>query len=299
MDFKKIELKDRALFLKCLGNYDFLTYEYSFTTLYLWRNFLNVEFAIKDNYITVKKKCNGVGSYFVEPIGYRDSQVKDIAEELNEIKREFNMDFLFRDIEEPFLRKLINLFGDRIEYKEDENNFDYIYNTKDLATLSGVKYKKKRNRYNTFLNRYEDCYCKHINGNDQVINECKKLAEKWYYSHGNNTEELYYELQGIEDLFNNFDFLNIKAIAVYCDNRLVGFAIGEAVNEDYALIHIEKCLRQYTGVYEFINKTFIRECFPNTKLINRGEDLGDEGLRKTKMEYRPTKFGRKYIVNLK
>lgn len=299
MNFKKIELEDKQLFLKYLGNYNFGTYEYSFTTLYLWRNFLNVEFAVKDNYIVIKKKCNGIGSYFVEPIGYSDLELKNIIEELEVLRREYNMDCLFRDVEEPFLRKLINLFGDKIEYKEDENNFDYIYNTNDLATLAGVKYKKKRNRYNTFLNKYGNCYYKCINANDEVINECEKLAKWWYCTHGNNTEEVYYELKGIKDLFDNLDFLNVKAIAAYCDRKLVGFAIGEAVNKDFALIHIEKCCREYTGVYEYINKTFIKECFSNTKFINRGEDLGELGLRKTKMEYRPTKFGRKYIVKFK
>jgi len=45
LDFKPIELKDRELFHEYLKDYDFLTYEYSFLTLYIWRKMYNTEFA--------------------------------------------------------------------------------------------------------------------------------------------------------------------------------------------------------------------------------------------------------------
>lgn len=299
MNFKKLQLEDRDLFLKYLGEYKFYTYEYSFTTLYLWRNYLNIEFALNDDYIVVRKHHSTIGSYFMEPIGYKDENLKEIVENLNTIKREDNMDYLFRNVETPFLNKLIGLFGDRVYYKEDENNFDYIYNTKDLATLSGKKYKKRRNRYNTFLNKYKNCYFRLGNGNEERKIDCEALAKKWYMEYDNNSEETYYELKGVKDLLDNFEALNIKYISVYDNDKIIGFAIGEAVNKDYALIHIEKCCREYVGIYEYINKTFIKECFINTKFVNRGEDLGKPGLRKAKMEYNPTKLGKKYIINLK
>ena len=115
----------------------------------------------------------------------------------------------------------------------------------------------------------------------------------------NNSEETYYELKGVKDLLDNFETLNIKYISVYDDDKLIGFAIGEKVNDKMAIVHIEKCLKEYVGIYEHINKTFIKECFINTKFVNRGEDLGKPGLRMAKMEYNPIKLGKKYMINLK
>ena len=302
MEFNKLHLKDKQLFDKYLGQYKFYTYEYSFTALYLWRNYLNVEFAVNNDYIVIKKRHSEFGSYFIEPLGYKENELQNIVEELNKLRVSDNMDNLFRDVEKPFLDNLINIFGDRIEYFEDEDNFDYIYDTKDLATLIGGKLKKRRTRYNVFVKNHPNCYVKYINGCEidyKIIQDCEKLSQYWYSHEEIKNEELYYEVSGIMDLFNNIKYLNLKAIAVYCDDKIIGFSIGENINDETALMYVEKCDKEYDGAYAYINKTFIQECFYDTKFINRGEDLGDLGLRQAKMGYRPIKLGRKYIVNLK
>lgn len=302
MDFRKIELQDKDLFLKYLGDYKFYTYEYSFTTLYLWRHYLNVEFAVNEKFLVIKKRRNKLGSYFMEPLGYKECDLKDIVEELAEIRKKYDMEYLFRDVEESFLNKLINIFGNRIEYKEDENNFDYIYNTEDLATLSGGDLKKRRTKYNVFVKNYDNLHVEHIGNreSDKAIKlQCEELSQKWYDEEIIKNEEIYYELKGSKELLNNNDFLNIKAMAVYLENKLIGFSIGEVINNDYGFVYIEKCNKSYDGIYEYINKAFVQKYFLNTKFINRGEDLGDLGLRQAKIGYRPVKLIRKYIVNLR
>lgn len=302
MQFKKIELQDRELFLQYLGDYNFLTYEYSFTTLYLWRDYLKIEFAKCKDYLVVRKYCNKLGNGFMEPIGYKDKDLKDIVDKLNKIKIKDNMECLFVDVEEVFLNKLIEIFKDRIEYREDEDNFDYIYNSNDLATLAGGKLKKRRTKYNVFVKEHDNLrleYIHDIKTDIEIKNDCKKLAKEWYGNQDEKAEETYYELKGISELLDNIHVLNLKAIAVYCDNKLIGFSIGEIVNDDYALIYIEKCNKEYDGVYEYINKSFVGECFSSTQLINRGEDCGELGMRQAKRGYRPIKLEKKYIVNLK
>jgi len=297
MNFRKIQLEDRDLFLKYLGEYKFNTYEYSFTTLYLWRNYLNIEFALNEDYLVVKKHHSIIGSYFMEPIGYKDENLKKIVEDLNLIKREENMNYLFRNVETSFLNKLISLFGDRVEYKEDENNFDYIYNTKDLIKLPGAKYKKRRNRFNAFIKQQKNCYFKCVD-NEAIKKQCENLAYSWYENHMEKTEEIYYELNGIKDLLSNLEFLKLRCMAVCNENGLIGFAIGEKVNDRMAIVHIEKCDREITGVYAYINRTFAKEFLSDTDFINKEEDLGVEGLREAKMEYNPIKLEKKFIVNI-
>ncbi|MCJ7690427.1 MAG: phosphatidylglycerol lysyltransferase domain-containing protein, partial [Clostridiaceae bacterium] len=54
----------------------------------------------------------------------------------------------------------------------------------------------------------------------------------------------------------------------------------------------------YSGVYSFINKTFIDRCFSDVKIINREQDLGIDGLRKSKLSYHPLKLEKKYIFSV-
>ena len=51
--------------------------------------------------------------------------------------------------------------------------------------------------------------------------------------------------------------------------------------------------------YQFINQQFLLSEFPEVKLVNREDDLGQEGLRHAKMSYNPCGFARKYLVEQK
>ena len=50
-------------------------------------------------------------------------------------------------------------------------------------------------------------------------------------------------------------------------------------------------------MYSFINKTFVDRCFSDVKIINREQDLGIAGLRKSKLSYHPFKLEKKYIFS--
>ena len=47
-----------------------------------------------------------------------------------------------------------------------------------------------------------------------------------------------------------------------------------------------------------INREFVRRHCEGFDFINRTCDGGDEGLRKVKLEYRPVRFARKYLIRV-
>ena len=296
MIFKRLTIEDKDALEKFIYPYKFLSCEYSFTTLYIWREACDICFTIHKGALIIKKKDFEGRYYFMQPLGYKKENLKEIIDGLMDYKTENNMYYLFKDLDEGFMEEISNIYDDvkDICIKEDRDNFDYLYEAEKLIKLSGKKLHGKKNHYNSFIKNYQ-YEVKDIK-EEEVISEVILAAEKWY--EGNKEDNmLFYELQGIKDVLKNMEIVNIKGIAVYVDEKIVAFSLGEKLNDNLAVIHIEKADMSYNGVYSFINKTFIDRCFSDVKIINREQDLGIAGLRKSKLSYHPFKLEKKYIFS--
>ncbi len=154
---------------------------------------------------------------------------------------------------------------------------------------------------NSFLNCYENRY-KYKLLNQEDFKECFELVNRWEESKEksqiNMDNEFNEEVCSIKEIFENYDKLNdkVKVAGIYIDNKLEAFTIGEKINEDTALIHIEKANSNIRGLYQYINQQFLLNEFPNIKYVNREEDLGVEGLRKAKISYHQYEFVEKYSI---
>lgn len=291
LQFKKLTLDDKNKFDKVIDLYNFESCEYSFTTLYLWREVCDIEYVEIDNAIIIKKK-NFKGKYhFMQPLGYKADNLKKIIEEMNMYKAENKMDYLFGDIEGFFLDELKQCYKGDINIVEDRNNFDYIYPRNSLATLAGKKLHNKKNHYNQFVKNY-----KYVieEMNEKTIKGCIQLAKNWLENAPFDIW-LKYEYIGIKEILKNINTFNLKAMAVSVEGKIVAFAVGEQINDKVAIIHLEKADSNYKGVYAFINKMFVEKFFQEVEFINREQDLGHEGLIKAKQSYKPFEFTKKYL----
>ncbi len=296
MIFKRLMIEDKDIFEKFIYPYRFLSCEYSFTTLYMWREACDICFTTHKGALIIKKKDFEGRYYFMQPLGYNKEELKEVIDALMDYKTETNMHYLFKDLDESFMEEIRDIYDDikDICIKEDRDNFDYLYEAEKLIKLSGKKLHGKKNHYNSFVKSY-NYEVKDIK-EAEVIGDVIVAAEKWYKG-SNNDYVLYYELQGIKDVLKNMEIINIKGIAVYVDGKIVAFSLGEKLNDNLAVIHIEKGDMDYSGVYSFINKTFVDRCFSEVKIINREQDLGIAGLRKSKLSYYPLKLEKKYIFS--
>lgn len=292
MDFKKLTLEDKNLFDKYLNPYKFNTCEYSFTNLFIWRMACDIQYAILEDALIIKKMDFDGSYHFMPPIGYTNKNLKQIIDTLIEYKKEFNLNFLFKDAEESFINDLKELYPNEFSITEDRDNFDYIYDSSSLISLSGKKLHGKRNHYNNFIKNYT---YEITDISKDIICECIKASRIWCQQN-DCKGYLLYELRSIEELLKNKDKLDFVGIAVYVNEKLSAFTIGEKVNDEMAIIHIEKADSSINGLYNFINKAFVERYFSNVPFINREQDLGIEGLRKAKLSYNPTKLEPKYNV---
>ncbi|EJO5347570.1 DUF2156 domain-containing protein [Clostridium botulinum] len=301
LNFKRLTINDKNLFDGYIRAHNFFSCEYSFTTLYIWRKALDIKYAIYKGALIIKKKDFNDEYHFMQPLGYNKENLKDIVEVLMDYKKEKSIKYLFEDLTYDFIKELKALYKEEEVYnniiiEEDRDNFDYLYESKKLISLSGKKLHGKKNHYNYFVKNYN--YDIRDFDEEGVIEDSLRISEIWYEKNHTKDKHLLYELQSIKDMCNNMNALGLKGMAVYIDGEIVGFSIGEIFSDDIAIIHIEKANKDIRGAYTFVNKAFIENYFSHVPIINREQDLGIEGLRKAKLSYSPLDFEKKYIMDL-
>lgn len=176
-----------------------------------------------------------------------------------------------------------------VEITEDRDNFDYLYNTSDLALLSGKKFHKKRNLVNAFLLSYPDHQDYPLT--IEHIPQALAILERWREDKGGDGDYV----AAREALLLSSE-LGLEGRIYFVNKRPAGYCLGEYVaGASMFALHFEKCIDEYKGVYQAVNQFFAASLPPDCLYVNREQDLGDEGLRQAKMTYRPCGFVEKHI----
>lgn len=257
--------------------------EYSFAGLYLFRDRYAYRASLYQNLLILSGEIAGK-KFFITPC---------CKTSMNVVADLFKTHDYWKLISPSFVeenRTEIEAAGYTI--LEDRDNYDYVYNRNDLATLSGKKFHKKKNHVNAFENTYPDY---HIAPLDMTTRDDALAVLEAWATHELNPENTDYKAAR-EALFL-LDQFEMFGIVLYVEKKPVGWALAEKVsNGTMAAVHFEKARTEYRGVYQWLNYAFARELPETVTLINREQDLGDEGLRQAKMTYRPCAFVEKYKI---
>lgn len=276
-----IELSHKEIFSKYFKKYPPDISEHTFTNLFIWRKTRPIEFfEIGDSLLLITLYANGC-TIFGPPIGPLTIE-KAIAH--METKGESPLIGIERV---PIAPEIAGF-----ETIEDRDNFDYVYRQSDLAELAGRKYHNKRNLIAQCLSEY-DCAYEEISAAN--LNEVKAMMERWCKARqcGNNLG-LCLEYEAIKELLDNYGELDVVGTAIRISGKIGAFSIGEALNPCTAVIHFEKAMPEFKGLYQLINQWFCIRALPRFEFVNREQDMGIEGLRKAKESYYPDHFVKKY-----
>ena len=194
------------------------------------------------------------------------------------------------------LEMLTELFGGEFDYELDSDSSDYIYSTEKLINLSGKKYHQKRNhlaRFNEYdwkfslitEKDFDDCitFCTNTYNMKNAIDSQSGIAEQY----------------AINTYFSYFDELGLVGGIIRINDDIKAVTIGEKLNSNTFCTHIEKADTSYQGIYVGINNEFAKNAAYGCEYINREEDLGLEGLRRSKMSYHPEFLLEKHVVTFK
>lgn len=285
LEFKNITLNDKQFLENIFEKYGQPHYGNCFGGLYIWQPAFESSYALYNDTVILRGSF-GKGHFYQLPVG---KNVADAVEYLIKTEgKELNFTGL-SPLEKDFLQQH---FGERFKFINNRDNAEYVYERERLCTFSGKKYQQKRNHINKFLRLYgrPETVILH-SGNLHLIEETEHL---WLVEHDLTDPRIVHEKTAIKRALESFDDLGLTGVAVRVSGETVAFGIGERLSDDTVIEHFEKANRNMDGCYAIAIQQFALSLDDGIKYINREEDMGIEGLRRSKMSLKPIFMEEKY-----
>ena len=285
LSFSPLSLDDRKWLLPVLQKQTWRSADFNFTTLFVWQHTYRPEWALWKDTLLIRYHKDGK-SYFSFPLGEDCLAACALLPALAE-----DGHCTVVGIPETYAAPVQELLGAAFEVVPEPISFDYVYSAKKLANLAGKKLHAKRNH----IHRFESLGSWAFRPiTEAELPACRMLLCRWFEENGSGFEE---ENAALEFAFAHYSELELEGGLLVLNDQPVAFTIGDRLSADTYDIHFEKALTEAEGAYSMINREFVRELLtrhPDIQYINREDDMGLEGLRKSKMSYYPEIIVKKY-----
>jgi uncharacterized protein len=290
MQFKKLELEDIPKvrpYLEMLGA-DIC--DYTIGGMFMWREFYLMEYAIEDGilYTRVHNDAHTKILYNL-PIG---ENIVEGIKRIMEFEKDNPAQLRFVTIEERF----IPLFEEAGLHFNKHNNkiySDYVYLSEEFRSLSGKRNHKRKNHVNQFIKSCENWEFKDLTREN--LEEVKQFFNQYYFVDPNANEEEIEENERAKEVLEHYDEYGMVGGVLYADGEITGFSMGEIIGRTL-FVHIEKGSKLHPGNYQMLNYQFAERYGKEVERINREEDMGDAGLRKSKLSYHPHALVEKFVL---
>lgn len=296
VQFARTELEHRQLMHTYFQNYPSKSCERTFANALLWSRHYAVTFAIIEDALVFQWK-EGEELSFAYPVGAVEN-VKRAVDFLKDYTTERGLPLVFYNVTPDQFEQLEAWYPGRFEIEYDRDSADYMYETEKLATLSGKKLHSKRNHINKFKETH--AHWSYETMTPDNLEECFQMALKWRNQNECDIDDdKNAEMCVTLNALRLFEELELVGGVLKNDGKVIAFTIGEPMDEETFVVHIEKAFADIQGAYPMINQQFVQHECMNYKYINREDDTGSEGLRKAKLSYRPAFLVEKGMVKEK
>lgn len=163
----------------------------------------------------------------------------------------------------------------------------------------GKKLHGKRNHIRRFEESHPDWQVEQITMDN--LAECAEMDLEWnrrYRSLDAAGEEAEArtrldERHAMSRAFAHYEALGMDGLLLRTGGKVVAFTMGSPISADTFDVHFEKAYGEIQGAYPMINREFARWLQanrPGVRWLNREDDMGLEGLRKSKESYYPDRM---------
>ena len=276
-DFSEVSMDMRELLHPRFQSLPDGVSEFTFANIYLFRHTHNYQISQLDNDLFAVAGKDGQSPFFMLPFGLPPkTELADLFGKYKEMKC----------VCESQARMLETL---GYEVREDRDNFDYLYARQDLVNLTGRKFHKKKNLLNMFIKNNE-CQAKPLL--EEYRDDAIEILDRWNAQHGGPND-----VSAAREALEKMWPLQLCGGIFYVEGTPTAYCLGEelALGSSFVL-HFEKAVLsdELKGIYQFINQAFASILPEKYETVNREQDLGDPGLRRSKESYNPIGFIRKH-----
>jgi len=169
---------------------------------------------------------------------------------------------------------------------------DYVYYRQDLQLFAGRRYSGQRNHIKKFRQQCPEAELRRLTAADADIIERFWQDYEAEFPKGDNTKARD-ELELAKKMLRMIDKNWFIAGGMFDGEKLVALSLAEKCGETL-IIHIEKALYSYTGVYPTLVQAFADAFGDGCQWVNREDDAADRGLRTSKLQYGPAKLASKF-----
>jgi hypothetical protein len=292
---RALGLEDRAILHPLLGELRPQQSEFTFTNLFIWRDAHQLRLSrVGEAVLVFSWRADPEDSFLFPPLGAgADRTVVRAA--LEHMAAEGHNPRLARATVEDLTR--LEVTEDEFAIQSDRAQWDYVYPVQDLIELRGNRYHGKRNHLEQFTQRYQFSYHGLA---AELVPACQELQDRWCdEKHCDLVATLHSESRAVKEALEEFETLGITGGCIVVEGKVEAFALGELLNPETVVIHIEKANAAFHGLYQAVNQQFLEQAWRRVPYVNREQDLGLAGLRKAKESYHPHHMVEKFEVRLK
>ncbi|MBI4798483.1 MAG: DUF2156 domain-containing protein [Desulfarculus sp.] len=255
LGLKPLELADKQAISAFLRAHPPQTSELTFTNLFMWRGHYQPVWRVWGEHLLIWAQPPGHEPFALPPIGPGDltpacrelCRVLEQAGAAPSIQR-VGGDLLERVDQTAFVASL------------DRDQSDYVYLSAELIALAGNRFHKKKNHLNKFRKAYPGHEYRPLDAD--LVAQVLAMQEDWCTLRDCASDlSLANEDQAIYEALSNFGALDFVGGAVLVEGRVEAFSLGEALNPETAVIHIEKANPALPGLYAAINQRFAAEAW--------------------------------------
>ena len=291
--FQEIQERHIAYLQRYYANCRYHLCEYAVGTKLMWRDYLHPSFAETAGCLVVQNNIGGEVMFdYPIPSDGGDEIAALCAIEHDCAEKEVPL--VFSVVPEEKISLLLARYP-RCTVQHPRAWCDYLYRAEDLRSFPGRKYSAQRNYVNRFYRQYPAEFRVLHSGDKDLVEAFWRDYESVFAKEEVSAKnELQYAKRMLK-LLGNPQFF---AGGLMLDGRLISLSFAERAG-DMLIIHIEKALYAYDGVYP----TTVREfagmfASEGVNYVNREDDAGNRGLRISKTQYLPCALGEKYRISV-
>lgn len=261
---------------------------------YMWRQHFDCRYTIVADCLVLQARYTDGQMYFLHPLGH---DIDDALTALEQHCAETGAPLQFSTVSPADTARLQARYGEDTAVVPMRDFYDYLYNFDDLATFAGRRYSGQRNHINQFIKKWPDWQYHPLTPQDvpAVLDFLEELVERKSAQEPlSPTEQA--DADGSRELLAVMHDMGMTGGFLTVEGAIVAFSVGEVLG-DTLYVHIEKGDLRYGGVYQLMVREYAaHSATPDVRFINREDDSGDPGLRRSKLAYHPCAILEKNLV---